>query len=114
MGGTLGFRPPLDWDGLLRFLGPRAIPGVEEVRDAAYRRGCVVGGAPAVLEVSAGSDATLLVSPPVDELEPGVRRLFDLDADPDHVDAALSSDPVLRPLVAARPGLRAPGSFDGF
>ncbi|HYY99968.1 MAG TPA: AlkA N-terminal domain-containing protein, partial [Candidatus Binatia bacterium] len=53
--GSLGFRPPLDWEGLLRFLGPRAIPGVEEVRDGVYRRGCVVGGSPAVLEVSAGS-----------------------------------------------------------
>lgn len=114
-----GFRPPLDWEGLLRFLGPRAIPGVEEVRDGVYRRGCVVAGAPAVLEVSAGAagaaGAPALSAWPADgSLAPGVRRLFDLDGDPSEVARVLAADPVLAPLVAVRPGLRAPGSFDAF
>jgi AraC family transcriptional regulator of adaptative response / DNA-3-methyladenine glycosylase II len=43
-----------------------------------------------------------------------VRRLFDLAADPLAIDAHLSQDPVLAPLVAARPGLRVPGAWDGF
>ena len=34
----LAYRAPLDFDGLLRFLGERAVPGVEEVVDGAYRR----------------------------------------------------------------------------
>ena len=42
------------------------------------------------------------------------RRLFDLDADPRAIDAALAADEVLAPLVAARPGLRVPGAYDGF
>ena len=42
------------------------------------------------------------------------RRLLDLDADPSTVDAALSSDPALRPLVRATPGIRLPGAVDGF
>jgi AraC family transcriptional regulator of adaptative response / DNA-3-methyladenine glycosylase II len=42
-----------------------------------------------------------------------VRRLFDLDADPVAVDAQLSADPELARQVAARPGLRSPGSADG-
>jgi len=41
-----------------------------------------------------------------------LRALFDLDADPDAVDRALATDPVLAPLVAARPGLRSPGHVD--
>ena len=41
-----------------------------------------------------------------------VRRLFDLDADPDAVRAALGGDPLLGPLVAAHPGLRSPGAAD--
>jgi AraC family transcriptional regulator of adaptative response / DNA-3-methyladenine glycosylase II len=41
------------------------------------------------------------------------RRLLDLDADPHAVAAALSGDEALAPLVAARPGLRAPGTVDG-
>ena len=35
---TLGFRPPLDWDALLSFLGTRAIEGVEHVDDGMYAR----------------------------------------------------------------------------
>jgi AraC family transcriptional regulator, regulatory protein of adaptative response / DNA-3-methyladenine glycosylase II len=41
-----------------------------------------------------------------------LRRLFDLDADPYAVDERLSADPRLAPLVAARPGLRSPGTAD--
>ena len=43
-----------------------------------------------------------------------VRRLFDLGADIQTIDEHLSRDPVLAPLVAQRPGLRAPGGWDGF
>lgn len=41
-----------------------------------------------------------------------LRRLLDLDADPYAVDERLGADPFLAPLVAARPGLRAPGTAD--
>lgn len=41
-----------------------------------------------------------------------LRRLFDLDADPYAVDERLGADARLAPLVAARPGLRSPGSAD--
>jgi len=43
-----------------------------------------------------------------------VRRLFDLGADIETIDEHLSRDPLLAPLVAQRPGLRAPGGWDGF
>jgi AraC family transcriptional regulator of adaptative response / DNA-3-methyladenine glycosylase II len=40
-----------------------------------------------------------------------VRRVFDLSADPEAIARDLSADPLLRPLVAVRPGLRLPGSW---
>ena len=43
-----------------------------------------------------------------------LRRVFDLGADPVTIGAQLERDPVLGPLVAARPGLRVPGAWDGF
>ena len=43
-----------------------------------------------------------------------VRRLFDVGADIETIDAHLSHDPQLAPWVAQRPGLRAPGGWDGF
>jgi AraC family transcriptional regulator of adaptative response / DNA-3-methyladenine glycosylase II len=49
------------------------------------------------------------------DLAPAVqrcRRIADLDADPSAVDATLAADPLLAPLVAATPGLRAPGAAD--
>ena len=42
-----------------------------------------------------------------------IRWLFDLDADPVAVDAALSQDAVLAPLVAKNPGRRVPRTPDG-
>ncbi|WP_329128097.1 DNA-3-methyladenine glycosylase 2 family protein [Streptomyces sp. NBC_01465] len=41
-----------------------------------------------------------------------LRRLLDLDADPYAIDERLGVDPRLAPLVAARPGLRSPGTAD--
>jgi AraC family transcriptional regulator of adaptative response / DNA-3-methyladenine glycosylase II len=41
-----------------------------------------------------------------------VRRLFDLDADPYAVAESFADDPLLAPLCAAAPGLRAPGAAD--
>ncbi|HDL17004.1 MAG TPA: DNA-3-methyladenine glycosylase 2 family protein, partial [Rhizobiales bacterium] len=43
-----------------------------------------------------------------------LRRVFDLTADPIAIDAHLADDPRLAPLIAARPGLRVPGAWDGF
>lgn len=43
-----------------------------------------------------------------------VRRVFDLAADPVMIGLHLSQDPLLAPRVAARPGLRVPGAWDGF
>jgi AraC family transcriptional regulator, regulatory protein of adaptative response / DNA-3-methyladenine glycosylase II len=57
---------------------------------------------------------TVRLSDPRD-LAPAVarlRRLLDLDADPQAVDAALADDPFLAPSLAATPGIRLPGTVD--
>lgn len=117
------YRPPLAWNELLGFLSPRAIPGVEVVDlDAGvYRRTVDLDGAPAVIEVwNVASEQALHLRahlPALDglvHLVAGVRRLFDLDADPKAVDRHLARDPRLRPLVRARKGLRVPGAVDAF
>ncbi len=115
-----------DTASLLAFLRPRAIPGVEEVTAATYRRTAGGDGGPLVVEVSlrsCGPGVDAAVRTPGRPQGPGpapswairrLRHLLDADGDPVVVDAALSSDPVLAPLVAARPGLRRPGAWDGF
>jgi len=42
------------------------------------------------------------------------RHLLDLDADPEAVNAVLRHDPILTPLIAQSPGLRVPGTTDGW
>lgn len=120
----LPYREPLAWEAMLEFLAPRAVPGVESVDlgTRTYRRLVEMDGRPAVVEVApgggAGGRAHLLLTahlPSYDglvHLVAAMRRLFDLDADPRAIDAALARDPTLRPLVRARPGLRVPGAVD--
>jgi AraC family transcriptional regulator of adaptative response / DNA-3-methyladenine glycosylase II len=117
------YRPPLAWDAMLQFLAPRAVPGVEaiDLETGTYRRTVRQSGEPAVVEVWNEPDrgalrlrAHLPDYSGLVHLVGGVRRLFDLDADPDVIDAALARDKVLRPLVRARRGLRVPGTMDRF
>lgn len=117
----LPYKPPLAWEAMLRFLAPRAIPGVEAVdlERATYRRTIVIGEAPAVIEVhdAPGNDHLVLRAhlPSFDglvHLVAQVRRQFDLDADPGVIDAHLARDPTLRPMVRRHRGLRVPGSHD--
>jgi 3-methyladenine DNA glycosylase/8-oxoguanine DNA glycosylase len=49
-----------------------------------------------------------------DEASRVVRDWLDLDADLDDVERGFADDPVLGPLVAARPGIRVTGNPDGF
>jgi AraC family transcriptional regulator of adaptative response / DNA-3-methyladenine glycosylase II len=117
----LAARPPFAGAALMRFLGDRAIPGVEMVSGDRYRRlvtmGERVGWVEAALDperpgVEVRVDVALL--PALGEVLARLRALFDLDARPDVIDAHLGDDPVLRPLVARQPGLRVAGAFDPF
>jgi AraC family transcriptional regulator of adaptative response / DNA-3-methyladenine glycosylase II len=117
----LPFRPPFDADALLAFLSARAVPGVEEVSGDVYRRTVELGASAGIVEASvdgARGALSLVLSGlgPAEALEATRRaaRLFDLDADPGTIAAHLSSDPLLAPLVARRPGLRVPGAWDPF
>ena len=87
---------PYDWARVLDWLGTRAIPGLEEVGDGAYRRGgiTVTHPAPGELHVEGEADPALL------------NRIFDTAHDP----AALPDDPV---FAGAR-GIRVPGAWSGW
>jgi 3-methyladenine DNA glycosylase/8-oxoguanine DNA glycosylase len=117
----LRFTGLLDWDLLLGYFARRAIAGVEHVdlATSTYRRTVVVGGNPGLLELSrGGADHLRLRLTPGhlagDEVVARARRIFALDRDPAVPAAHLAADPVLAPLVAARPGLRVPGTWDPY
>jgi len=117
---TLPYQPPYDWDALLAFLALRAIPGVERVAAGRYERSLAIGFAVGVIRVEPATKARLAVSvrfPKISALPAiiaRVRRVFDLAADPVAISTHLAKDPALAPMVAAHPGLRVPGAWDGF
>ena len=111
----LFYRPPFDWDFLVRFLGNRRIAGVETIDEAGYARTVSIGGRTGCVRVTHRAERNSLavqvsetLSPVLPKILDRVRRLFDLDADP----AAISA--VLGELAAPHPGTRLPGAFDGF
>lgn len=120
----LGYRPPFAWETLLKFLGARAIPGVEQVHASQYRRAVSiarrgkshqgwisVSNRPErnVLEVTLSS--TLF--PALNQVLARIRVLFDLNCSPEDIrevlgDMHLGGDRIFVP------GLRVPGCFDAF
>jgi AraC family transcriptional regulator of adaptative response / DNA-3-methyladenine glycosylase II len=117
----LPYRPPYDWESMIRFLEARAIAGLEVVADNRYSRVIEFDEAVGSIEIAhAPKQSSLHVTVRFPRLNvlptiiARIRRQFDLSADPIAIEAALSSDPILAPLVLARPGLRVPGGWDGF
>ena len=116
----LPFRGPLDWPALLAYFAARAIPGVERVAGDTYRRTITVDGDPGVLELLPGGPDHLVLRAHLPHWEGLIhiaeraRRIAGLDADATAATAHLAADPVLGPLVAARPGLRVPGTWDPY
>lgn len=118
----LGYRPPYDFEAMLEFLRLRELPGVERVDTTSYARVIGPTQTPCWLRVSASADGGHALnlelhgapSTRLLEIVTRVRRIFDLDADPETITSALSISPRLRPLLQKHPGLRLPGSWDGF
>ena len=116
----LAYRPPYDWPGMLAALAARATPATEWIEDDVWHRRIELDGSarqrrrrpPAA---SAIRSLVTIRFPSVQAL-PGivarVRRVFDLGADIVTIDSHLARDPKLAPLIAKRPGLRAPGDWE--
>ena len=115
----LSYLPPFSWSGVLHFLRHRQIEGVEYVGEDVYARtvevmhgeqrlnGWIsVGHAPLRNALVVSVSASLL--PVIDEVLERTRRVFDTECQPDRVDAHLGV------LAAEQPGMRVPGTFDGF
>jgi AraC family transcriptional regulator of adaptative response / DNA-3-methyladenine glycosylase II len=136
----LRYRPPFDWISMLEFLAPRATPEVEMVENGTYRRvfslNDDIGWFEAFVDeknhdetnhaeadhVETNAETNHAVTLRIHYPQPRslfliverVRRMFDLSAEPNEIMRHLSGSAVLARRVKARPGLRVPGSWDGF
>lgn len=138
---ALPVREPFDAEGLFSWFAQRALAGVEAGTTTAgtVGRGTVAakatetatkaepvsryaramrlarGHAVVVVEHTNGRMGALVHTQYLADLPAAfarLRRLFDLDADPVAVDAALGADPRLQEAVTSRPGIRIPGIAD--
>jgi AraC family transcriptional regulator, regulatory protein of adaptative response / DNA-3-methyladenine glycosylase II len=113
----LPYRSPLSGQELIGFLELRGIPGIEEVRDGAYRRSLrLPNGAGAVeLRPAEGYVQARFWLEDLRDLAAAMQRsrtLLDLDSDPLGVSEALGDDPLLGALVRSSPGRRVAGHVD--
>ncbi|TDD12384.1 AlkA N-terminal domain-containing protein [Nonomuraea diastatica] len=113
----LAYRPPMDVSAILAYLGARAVPGIEHYVHGAYTRSLWLphGAGVVTLRPGGGHVVCEMRLEDLRDITAAVqrcRRLLDLDADQQTIDAFLGADPRLGPLVAARPGLRVPGCAD--
>jgi AraC family transcriptional regulator of adaptative response / DNA-3-methyladenine glycosylase II len=123
---ALDVRQPYDAEAMLDFLRTRAIAGMEHVGTDTYARVIAFDTTP---QRSFGFLRFHLPRPGAERarlelgnVPPGklldvvrrVRRMFDLDADPNAIRRALSRDAHLASLCRRQPGLRIPSGWDGF
>jgi len=117
---VLSYRPPYDFSLLIDFLQRRALTGVESVICGRYTRTLCVQGAAgksilgwlSVRQLPGKSALELTLAPVFTARLPWilaqVKRVFDLDAEPELISEVLGD------LASQRPGLRLPGAFDAF
>ncbi|HEX4378249.1 MAG TPA: AlkA N-terminal domain-containing protein [Steroidobacteraceae bacterium] len=117
----LGYRPPYDWQSVLRFLAARETRDVEWVTEDFYARTVRLGAHTGWIRVThqSGKHALALefspgLSAALPMLLTRVRALFDLAARPDIIAAHLKPDRRIAKLIRQSPGIRVPGAFSGF
>lgn len=117
----LPYRPPYDWPQIRDFLAARAIAGLECVSTDRYQRHFIARGQAGRL--SLGHEASRLrFRLSVEHSDPSVlyavaercKRLLDLAAVPQDIQAHLARDPRLASVLQRHPGLRVPGAWDRF
>lgn len=115
----LPFRSPFAADYFMDWSARRCVAGVAEVDDTVLRTALRLahGTGVASLRIEERWVQCDLELDDVADLAAAVsqcRRMLDLDADPAHIDATLTAIGPIAPFVEALPGLRSPGSADGF
>lgn len=113
----LPFRTPFEPGNVFGHLAATAVPGVEEHLDGAYRRSLRLPNGTGIVSLRPTPDhvACRLHLDDLRDVPTAIarcRRLLDLDADPEAVDAALADDPELAAAVRKVPGRRVPRTVD--
>jgi AraC family transcriptional regulator of adaptative response / DNA-3-methyladenine glycosylase II len=111
----LHYRPPYDWNGVISVFARHAVEGIETVTADSYSLRFALQGYIGELTVrplkhkhALGLTLQLNAILPLMPIIERVRRMFDLDANPEIIAQHLSSDPTLAILLRRYPGIRSP------
>ncbi len=117
----LAYRPPFDWQSLMRFYHNHRIEPVEFLEGGTYGRFFEIHTAQGFFSLKNDAtrhrlELTVHTSDPtcLPVLEAQVRRMFDLDAEPAAIETILAQQTPLDDLCAAHPGMRIAGSWSLF
>jgi AraC family transcriptional regulator of adaptative response / DNA-3-methyladenine glycosylase II len=115
----LPYRPPYDWQSILRFYQSHSITGLERVSEDFFERLFRIDRTLGFVRVQAGKNRLRVRVAPdrhwiVIKVQSRVRKMFDLDCDPSLIAAAFAHVPLLARLCARFPGLRLPRGWDPF
>ena len=118
---SLSYRPPYNWEAVIKYLMRHQTDHIEEIKADSYIRYYPTKkGMGRVLVTNDEAKSCLVAS--FDEFDRGqlygliqnIRRLFDLDADPLLISTQFESVGILKKLDRKSPGVRAPGAWNGF
>jgi AraC family transcriptional regulator of adaptative response / DNA-3-methyladenine glycosylase II len=117
----LPFRPPYDWQTIIRFYQTHPIPGLERVIEDSFERVFRIGVAVGFFKVRAPAGKPQLKLQIViegraqlHEVVSRVRKMFDLDCDPILIANRFARVPLLARLCDRFPGLRLARGWDAF
>lgn len=117
----LAYRRPFSWPAMVDFFTHRATPGVEQVAGSTYRRTFSLNGEHGIVEVQPHAQDGYL-SLTLFGINTGAlfdtvqcaREVFDLDAPANEISSTLGKDKTLGAMLNQYPGIRVPGTWDGF
>jgi AraC family transcriptional regulator, regulatory protein of adaptative response / DNA-3-methyladenine glycosylase II len=118
---SLSYRPPYNWNALTKYLMRHQTDQIEEISPDAYIRYFPTRQGMGRVIVKNDELKSRLVAyfdhfdrEQLYGLIRNIRRLFDLDADPLLVSTQFEKVKILEKLDCQSPGIRAPGSWNGF
>ncbi|WP_394233431.1 DNA-3-methyladenine glycosylase family protein [Pseudomonas anguilliseptica] len=117
----LSYQPPWQWQQFHSHFALRSLTGVESLQPYSYARSVLLDGQRGWFRVQPLDDQYALqlhysqsLQPSLATLIARVRKMFDLDCQPQQISAHFANDAQLGPLVARHPGLRLPTAFEPF
>ncbi|MNJ96772.1 DNA-3-methyladenine glycosylase 2 [compost metagenome] len=118
---SLSYRPPFDFEGLMKSYFNHRVGNLEWFEDDKMHRVVAMGGKVGMVAISNDPVKSALIveidfpdTAMIHGIIARVRGLFDLDSDPVVIANSLEVDPEVKKILKKHPGIRLPSGWDGF